>query len=37
MSQHNVQIHNDQNSKYLHAGGSGTVDLVLTRGISNLK
>ena len=37
MSQHNVQIQNDQNSTYLHKRGSSMIDLVLTRGISNLK
>ena len=37
MSRHNVQIRNDQNSTYMHNRGSSTIDLVLTRGISNVK
>ena len=38
MSQHNFQIQNmAQNSTYMHKGGYGTIDLVLTRGISNFK
>ena len=37
MSQHNVQILNDQNSTCVHKRVSSTVDLALTRGISNSK
>ena len=36
MSRHNIQIQNGQNSTYMHKRGSSTIDLVLTRGISNL-
>ena len=34
---HNAQIQNDQNSTYMRKRGSSTIDLVVTRGISNLK
>ena len=34
---HNVHIQNDQNSTYVPKRGSSTIDLVLTRGVSNLK
>ena len=37
MSRHNVQIQNDQNSAYMYKRGSSTINLVLTRGICNLK
>ena len=37
MSQHNAQIQNDQYSTCVHKGGSCTIDLVLTKGISKLK
>ena len=37
MSRHSVQIQNDQNSTYMHNRGSSLIELVLTRGISNLK
>ena len=37
MSRHNVHIQNDQNSTYVHKRGYSTIDLELTRGISNLK
>ena len=37
MSQHNVQIQNYQSSTHTHKRGSSTIDLVLTKGISNLK
>ena len=37
MNPHNVQIQNDQNSTYVHKRGSSAIDLVLAKGISNLK
>ena len=37
MSWHNVQIQNDENSTSMHKRRSSTIDLVLIRGISNLK
>ena len=37
ISRHNVQIQNDQNSTYVQKRRAISIDLVLTRGISNLK
>ena len=37
MSQHNVQVQNNQNSTYMHKRESKARDLVITRGISDLK